>query len=290
MSARHTTCRSKAPLLNTQSTYSTSPLSIFQSLRRNGPLIYDMTRREIKKKYQGTFLGLAWSFISPLLMLAVYTFIFAVVFKSRWGESGNESRTDFAITVFAGLIVFGIFSDLLNQAPALVIGNANYVKRVIFPLEILSIISAGSTLFNAATSTLVLLLMQLLLRGDVPLTVIFFPLIALPAALLGLGASWFFSALGVYIRDVGQLLGFLTSILFFTSAIFFPVSALPENYQRFIRLNPLVLIIEQSRNVLVYGNLPDWSIVLLLLLISSLAAWIGYWWFQKTRKGFADVL
>ncbi|GAB4493260.1 MAG: ABC transporter permease [Anaerolineales bacterium] len=277
-------------MLNTQSTYSTSPLSIFQSLRRNGPLIYDMTRREIKKKYQGTFLGLAWSFISPLLMLAVYTFIFAVVFKSRWGESGNESRTDFAITVFAGLIVFGIFSDLLNQAPALVIGNANYVKRVIFPLEILSIISAGSTLFNAATSTLVLLLMQLLLRGDVPLTVIFFPLIALPAALLGLGASWFFSALGVYIRDVGQLLGFLTSILFFTSAIFFPVSALPENYQRFIRLNPLVLIIEQSRNVLVYGNLPDWSIVLLLLLISSLAAWIGYWWFQKTRKGFADVL
>ncbi len=277
-------------MLNTQSTYPTSPLSIFQSLRRNGPLIYDMTRREIKKKYQGTFLGLAWSFISPLLMLAVYTFVFAVVFKSRWGGSGNESRTDFAITVFAGLIVFGIFSDLLNQAPALVIGNANYVKRVIFPLEILSIISAGSTLFNTATSTLVLLLMQLLLRGDVPLTVIFFPIIALPAALLGLGASWFFSALGVYIRDVGQLLGFLTSILFFTSAIFFPVSALPENYQRFIRLNPLVLIIEQSRNVLVYGNLPDWSIVLLLLLISSLAAWIGYWWFQKTRKGFADVL
>lgn len=277
-------------MLNVQSTYPTNPLSILQSIRRNRVLILDMTRREIKKKYQGTFLGLAWSFISPLLMLAVYTFVFAVVFKARWGSSGEESRTDFAITVFAGLIVFGIFSELLNQSTTLIIGNANYVKRVIFPLEIISIVSTGSILFNAATSTLILLLMQLLFRGFLPLTAVFFPLVALPAILLGLGASWFFSALGVYIRDIGQLLGFLTSILFFTSAIFFPVSALPETYQRLIRFNPLVIIIEQSRNVLVYGNPPDWGSLFILLIVSSLTAWIGYWWFQKARKGFADVL
>lgn len=284
------TARSKTHLLNVQSTYPTNPLSILQSIRRNRVLILDMTRREIKKKYQGTFLGLAWSFISPLLMLAVYTFVFAVVFKARWGSSGEESRTDFAITVFAGLIVFGIFSELLNQSTTLIIGNANYVKRVIFPLEIISIVSTGSILFNAATSTLILLLMQLLFRGFLPLTAVFFPLVALPAILLGLGASWFFSALGVYIRDIGQLLGFLTSILFFTSAIFFPVSALPETYQRLIRFNPLVIIIEQSRNVLVYGNPPDWGSLFILLIVSSLTAWIGYWWFQKARKGFADVL
>lgn len=249
-----------------------------------------MTRREIKKKYQGTFLGLAWSFISPLLMLSVYTFVFAVVFKSRWGTTGDESRIEFAITLFAGLIVFGIFSESLNQSPGLIISNANYVKRVIFPLEILSIVSVASILFNAAMSVVVLLLMQLMFKGSLPLTVIFFPLVVLPISLLGLGASWFFSALGVYLRDIGQLLGFLTTILFFTSAIFFPISALPENYQRLLKFNPLVLFIEQSRNVLVYGNSPDWVTSFILLIISSLAAWIGYWWFQKARKGFSDVL
>ncbi len=275
---------------NVQSTYPTNPRSILQSIRRNRSLILDMTRREIKKKYQGTFLGLAWSFISPLLMLSVYTFVFAVVFKSRWGTTGDESRIEFAITLFAGLIVFGIFSESLNQSPGLIISNANYVKRVIFPLEILSIVSVASILFNAAMSVVVLLLMQLMFKGSLPLTVIFFPLVVLPISLLGLGASWFFSALGVYLRDIGQLLGFLTTILFFTSAIFFPISALPENYQRLLKFNPLVLFIEQSRNVLVYGNSPDWVTSFILLIISSLAAWIGYWWFQKARKGFSDVL
>jgi lipopolysaccharide transport system permease protein len=249
-----------------------------------------MTRREIKKKYQGTLLGLAWSLINPLLMLSVYTFVFGVVFKSRWGTTGDESRIDFAINLFAGLIVFGIFSESLNQSPGLIISNANYVKRVIFPLEILSIVSVASILFNAAMSVFVLLLMQLIFKGSLPFTIIFFPLVVLPIILLGLGASWFFSALGVYLRDIGQVLGFLTTILLFTSAIFFPISALPEQYQSILKLNPLVLIIEQSRSVLVYGNAPDWVASFILLMIGGLAAWIGYWWFQKTRKGFADVI
>jgi len=277
-------------LFNTQSTHSGKPLAIFQSIRRNWSLILDMTKREIKKKYQGTFLGLAWSFISPLLMLAIYTFVFAVVFKARWGISGEESRIDFAIILFAGLIVFGIFSESVNLSPGLIIGNSNYVKRVIFPLEILSIISVGSVLFNAAMSILILLLMQMLFKGFLPITVIFFPLVVLPVILLSLGVSWFFSALGVYIRDIGQLLGFLTTILFYTSAVFFPLSALPENYQQVLKFNPLVVIIEQSRNVLIYGYFPDWVSILAAFLVSSLAAWIGFWWFQKTRKGFADVL
>lgn len=277
-------------LNNQHSKYSSKPVAIFQSIRRNRALIFDMTKREIKKKYQGTFLGLAWSFISPLLMLAIYTFVFAVVFKARWGISGEESRIDFAIILFAGLIVFGIFSESVNLSPGLIIGNSNYVKRVIFPLEILSIISVGSVLFNAAMSILILLLMQMLFKGFLPITVIFFPLVVLPVILLSLGVSWFFSALGVYIRDIGQLLGFLTTILFYTSAVFFPLSALPENYQQVLKFNPLVVIIEQSRNVLIYGYFPDWVSILAAFLVSSLAAWIGFWWFQKTRKGFADVL
>lgn len=249
-----------------------------------------MTRREIKKKYQGTFLGLTWAVISPLLMLSVYTFVFAVVFKSRWGTTGEESRIEFAITLFAGLIVFGVFSESLNQAPGLIIGNVNYVKRVIFPLEILSIVSVASVLFNTVMSVSVLLLMQLVFQGKVPFTVVFFPVIVLPLSLLSLGVSWFFSALAVYIRDIGQLLGFFTTILFYTSAVFFPLSALPDIYQKLLKLNPLVLFIEQSRDVLIYGNSPDWMTSFILLAISSLTACVGYWWFQKTRKGFADVI
>lgn len=282
--------RSKTTLLNVHLNYPTSPLSILQSIWRNRSLIFDMTRREIKKKYQGTFLGLTWAVISPLLMLSVYTFVFAVVFKSRWGTTGEESRIEFAITLFAGLIVFGVFSESLNQAPGLIIGNVNYVKRVIFPLEILSIVSVASVLFNTVMSVSVLLLMQLVFQGKVPFTVVFFPVIVLPLSLLSLGVSWFFSALAVYIRDIGQLLGFFTTILFYTSAVFFPLSALPDIYQKLLKLNPLVLFIEQSRDVLIYGNSPDWMTSFILLAISSLTACVGYWWFQKTRKGFADVI
>lgn len=276
--------------LNVKSAHPTSPISILQSIYRHRFLIFNMTRREIKKKYQGTFLGLIWSFLSPLLMLAVYTFVFGVVFKARWGISNEERHLDFAINIFAGLIVFSIFSDMINQSPSLIVGNSNYVKRVIFPLEILSIVSAGSVVFNSITSVLILLLVQFLLKGFLPLTFVFFPIVALPVILIGLGASWFFSALSVYIRDIPQFLGLLTSILFFTSAIFFPVSALPENYQFLIRLNPLVSIVEQSRNVLVYGTFPDWNVTFILLGLSMIIAWLGFWWFQKTRKGFADVL
>ncbi len=277
-------------MFNTQATHSSNPIAIFRSIKQNWSLILDMTKREIKKKYRGAFLGLAWSFINPLLMLIVYTFVFSFVFKARWGLSESENRLDFAITLFAGLIVFGIFSESIQQSAELIINNANYVKRVIFPLEILSVISVGSIVFNAVMSTVILLLMQLFLKGFFPLTVIFFPLIVLPVILLALGASWFFSALGVYLRDVDQLLGFLTTLLLFTSAIFFPLSALPENYQKLLRLNPLVILVEESRKVLVHGQTPDWLSLAIPFVLSGLVAWIGFWWFQKTRKGFADVL
>jgi lipopolysaccharide transport system permease protein len=228
--------------------------------------------------------------VTPLLMLAVYTFVFSVVFKARWGISENESRIDFAITLFAGLIVFNTFSEALNQSPGLIINNVNYVKRVIFPLEILSLISMGSILFNSMISLIILLLVQLVFKGFFPITIFFLPLTLLPLLLLGLGVSWFFSALGVYIRDVSQLLGLLTTVLMFLSAVFFPLSTLPETYQVWLKLNPIAMIIEECRKVLVYGKNPDWLVVGILLTISLLAAYVGFWWFQKTRKGFADVL
>jgi len=263
---------------------------ILNSFRRNRRLIYEMTKREVKKRYRGSFLGMAWSFIHPLLMLVVYTFVFSVVFRARWGGSENENRIDFAIALFAGLIVFGIFSEALNQSPGLIINNVNYVKRVIFPLEILSWVSIGSILFNSLVSLGILLFVQLAFKGFFPATIFFLPLTLLPVVLLGLGVSWFFSALGVYIRDINQVLGVFTTILMFISAVFFPLSALPEAYQRWLKLNPIAMIIEECRKVLVYGENPDWVITGILLFLGFLTAYFGFWWFQKTRKGFADVL
>lgn len=249
-----------------------------------------MTKREIKKKYQGSILGLAWTFITPLLMLTVYTFVFSVVLKSRWGVNSNESRADFAIILFAGLIVFNIFSESLNQAPQLVVQNVNYVKKVIFPLEILSWVSLGSILFHSIVSTGILLIIQFLIKFYLPWTAIFFPIVILPMVLLSLGTSWLMSSLGVFIRDISQILSLLTTILLFTSAVFFPLSALPERAQRILRLNPIVLLLEESRKVLVYGQFPDWITLGALTLIGAGVAYFGFWWFQKTRRGFADVL
>lgn len=276
--------------MNLQAEHSSSLFSMFHSFKRNRRLTFEMTKREIRKKYQGSMIGLAWTFINPLLMLIVYTFVFSVVFKARWGVDANESRVDFAIILFAGLIVFGIFSEAVNQAPSLIINNVNYVKKVIFPLEILSWVSLGSILFQAAISIGILLLVQLLLKGSIPWTFIYFPFVILPLVLASLGSSWFIAALGVFVRDIGQVLGFLTTVLMFTSAIFFPITALSERNQAILKLNPIALLVEESRKVLVYGQAPNWLAVGGLWVLGMLLAYFGYWWFQKTRRGFADVL
>lgn len=276
--------------MNLQTGHPSNLLSIFHSFKRNRRLTLEMTKREIRKKYQGSMFGMAWTFITPLLMLTIYTFVFSVVFKARWGGEDGQSHTDFAIVLYTGLIVFGIFSEAINQASSLVVRNVNYVKKVIFPLEILSIISLGGILFQSTVSVGILVLAQLLLKGYFPLTMFYFPIVVLPLILLSLGLSWFISSLGVFVRDIGQILSFVTTVLLFTSAIFFPITSLPQQYQTILKLNPITSTVEESRKVLVYGQSPDWLVVGGLLVLGVLFAYLGYWWFQKTRNGFADVL
>ncbi len=276
--------------MNTHPAPSTTPAAMFTSLWHNRQLIWQMTRREIVGRYRGSVIGLAWSFITPVLMLFVYTYVFSVVFKARWGTGSNESRADFAIILFAGLIVFGLFSEVVNRAPRQIVTNANYVKKVVFPLEILSWVYLGSVLFHSLVSLAVLLIAQLIINQSIPWTVLLFPLVLLPLIFASLGAAWFLAALGVYIRDIGQITSVFTTVLMFLSAIFYPVSALPERYQFWLRLNPLVVIIAESRKVLIFGNVPDWTWLGTALLIGLFIAFAGFWWFQKTRKGFADVL
>ena len=246
----------------------TSLKELLASQWRNRQLILQMTKREVVGRYRGSVMGLAWSFFNPLLMLSVYTFVFSVVFKVRWGLNGGEDKASFAIFLFVGMIVHGLFAECVNRAPGLILSNVNYVKKVVFPLEILPSVAMGSALFHA----------------------IFVPMIFLPLCLATMGVAWFLSAIGVYVRDVSQIIGIVTTVLMFLSPVFYPITALPIEYQIWLRLNPLTHVIEESRKVLVSGQLPDWGGWISFLLVSIAAAWMGFWWFQKSRKGFADVL
>lgn len=277
-------------MINPHANPSTSLTSLVRSLWRHRDLILQMTRREVAGRYRGSVMGLAWSLFNPILMLVVYTFVFSVVFKARWGAAGDESQTSFAIVLFVGMIVYGLFSETANRAPGLILSNVNYVKKVVFPLEILSVVGVNAALFHAIISLAVLLVAILLINGSLVWTVILFPLILLPLLLAMLGVSWFLASLGVFVRDVGQTIGIFTTVLMFLSPVFYPISALPEKFQIWLMLNPLTFVIEQSRAVIIFGSQPDWALLGIYAGAGLVVAWAGYWWFQKTRKGFADVL
>ena len=263
---------------------------MWASLWHNRQLLAQMTRREVVGRYRGSLVGLAWSFFNPVLMLIVYTLVFSGVFKARWGVGGEESKADFAIVLFVGMIAHGFFAECVNRAPGLILSNANLVKKVVFPLELLPWIAACSALFHTAVSLLVLLLAQLILNHQLPWTVMLFPVVLIPLILLTLGFTWFLAATGVFLRDIGQATGIFTTVLMFLSPVFYPLSAVPREFQTLLQLNPLTFIIDSSRQVLIFGNFPAWSGIVLYLAASLAIAWAGFWWFQKTRKGFADVL
>lgn len=264
-------------------------MALITSFWQYRELITASAKREVLGRYRGSVLGLLWSFFNPLLMLAVYTFVFSVVFQARWG-AGSESKTEFALVLFAGLIVFHLFSDCINRAPGLIISNTNYVKKVVFPLEILPVSALLAALFHSLVSLGVWLAAYIILYGVPHATVLLLPVVIVPYTLFILGLSWILASLGVFLRDVSQLVGVLTTVLLFMSAIFFPVSALPENYRIFLYLNPLVLIIEMTRDILYWGRVPGLAMLTLCWVTGIVIAWLGFAWFQKTRKGFADVL
>jgi lipopolysaccharide transport system permease protein len=248
-----------------------------------------LVQREVIGRYRGSVMGLMWSFFNPLLMLAVYTFVFGVVFKTRWGVN-VDSKSEFAMVLFAGLIVYTLFAECINRAPGLILSNVNYVKKVVFPLEILPWVTMASALFHTFVSLLVLILFYAMANLSLNWTIIFVPLILLPFTLLTLAATWFLSALGVFLRDVSQTVGVITTALLFLSPVFYPVSALPEEYRWCLYANPLTFIIEEVRDTLIFGNQPDWQGLAVYFVLSLLAAWAGFAWFQKSRRGFADVL
>lgn len=264
------------------------PLSPYRALRQHWALVLQLAKRDVVGRYRGSFVGLLWSFFNPLLMLGVYTFVFAGIFKSRWGS--ESSHLDFAIMLFAGLNINSMLAECANRAPSLILENTNFVKRVVFPLETLAWSVVGSALFHLFVSTIVLLAFTGVTRHTLPWTIVLFPVVVLAFVPFVVGLVWLLSSLGVFLRDLKQAVGILTSLLMFLAPIFYPKTLIPARYQPLLYINPLTEIVEASRDVLVWGRLPDWTMLGWYAILSAGFAWMSFAWFQRTRRGFADVL
>jgi lipopolysaccharide transport system permease protein len=277
--------------INPHAAQPTSLAALGKSLWRNRQLIVQMTKREVAGRYKGSAMGLAWSFFNPVFMLVVYTFVFSEIFKARWGGiGGDDSKTQFALVLFVGMIVLNLFSEVFNRAPGLILANVNYVKKVVFPIEILPVVAMFVAVFHSLISLGVLLTAFAVFNGYLHWTAVFIPLILLPLVIITIALAWILASLGVFLRDVGQLVGIISTVLMFLSPVFYPLNAVPERFRPIILANPLTFIIEQAREVLIWGHLPDWVGLGVYSLAAAAIAWAGYAWFQKTRKGFADVL
>jgi lipopolysaccharide transport system permease protein len=269
--------------------FSASPREMVVSFWRNRQLIKALVEREVVGRYKGSYLGILWSLFNPLLMLIIYTFVFSMVFKSHWGTS-NDSKIEFALVLFAGLIAFNFFAESTRASSIIILSNINYVKKIIFPLEVLPLVMVGSAFFHMVISLFIWFIFYVIFYGIPPITALLFPIAILPLMMFVLGLSFFLSAIGVYLRDTNQIVDISVSAALFLSPVFFPLSNLPQTFQSFMKLNPLAISIESVRDVLIWGRLPSLEEYLFYLFFSGVIMFLGFAWFQKTRKGFADVI
>lgn len=252
-------------------------------------LLWELVRRDVLGRYRGASFGIFWSLLSPFLMLVVYTLAFGYILKARW-PGATDNMADFAMLLFIGLVVHGFFAECLTRSPSLIVSSPNLVKRIVFPLETMPVVVTISALFHAGMNVLVFLLINFILRGELPAGVVLLPVVFLPLAIAVLGMGWLLSSIGVFLRDISQVVGVVATAMLFLSSAIVPVDTLPENYQLVFRLNPLTFIIDQAREVLFWGRMPDWLGLMFYALGATAFAIFGYVVFQKTREGFADVL
>lgn len=268
-----------------------NPITPIRDLWRHRELIRQFTTREIEGRYKGSYLGLLWSFITPLVMLLVFTFVFGVVFKARWPhERGGDSLAEFALVMFAGQLAYQVFSEPASRAATMITGVPNFVKKVVFPIQILPVAVVGAGLYHVGVGMFIACGASLLIYGSIPWTAALLPLSIAPLAMLGLGVTWFIASLGVYLRDTSYVVAVILQILFFATPIFYPINAIPEPYRIWIHLNPLTPMVELVRGNLIMGTTGDAANWALAYIFGLLAMMLGYVWFMITRKGFADVL
>ncbi|MCC6134675.1 MAG: ABC transporter permease [Candidatus Contendobacter sp.] len=266
---------------------------LYQGLRQSWlqrQLFFKLLRRDFAERYRGSYLGLLWSLLLPLMSLLVFTFFFGVIFKIRWAGLGNDSLSDLALILFVGITLYNFFAECLSRAPGLILAHQNYVKNVIFPLEILPVVMVASALLTLIVTLLIIVVLQATMGQGLTWTILLLPVVIAPLALFVLGLSWFLAALGVYIRDIQQLIVPVVQFMMFLSPVFYPVSALPESIRPWLNINPLALVIEQTRGIVLFGRPLDWTAYLMCLGAGLATALLGAYWFARTRKGFADVL
>jgi len=266
-----------------------SPVSLVRVVVAQRELVAELIRGDIAGRYRGSMLGVLWSLASPLLLLAAFTFVFGTVFQARWGNA-SSGHGGYALLLFPGILLHGLMAEAVTRAPGLVTAVPNYVKKVVFPLELLPLVAVTTATLHALIGFVVLAGALVVVNGALPATVLALPLILLPYVLLILGVTWILAALGVYLRDIAQVTGLVTMLLMFLSPVLYPASALPAEYRPWLWLNPLTLPLEETRGVLITGRWPEWGALALYTIVALAVACAGYWWFQKTRKGFADVV
>lgn len=253
-------------------------------------LLFSLGWREIQGRYRGSILGRAWTVITPLLMLTVYTLVFSQIFQTRWQDVKQLGPMGFALNIFAGMIVFGLFAESASSAPSKILENPGFVKKVVFPLEILPVLPVMSAYFHAICSLVVLAVFALLTVHTIPITFIWVPLIWLPLTLICLAISWLLSATGVYLRDVGQSIGVVINMAMFLSAVFYPISALPVRWQPLLKLNPIAATIDQTRMAAIHGQTPG-----IIPWLIGIGAGLGlcelsFRFFRRAKRGFPDVI
>ena len=265
------------------------PAYVFLSLIVNWFVVEQLSRRAILGRYRGTILGLLWSLIAPLLMLSVYTFVFGTILEVRWTDQ-KGGNLEFAAILFSGMLVHSILAECLTQSSGLIWNNPQYVKKVIFPLECLPWVTITSALFQGIISSGVLFIYLILVNGSVPWTILYLPIPLIALSVFCIGIGWLISSTAVYLKDIAQIMGLLTTILFFMAPILYPKTALPIAFQNLLYLNPITFIIEEYRAILLWGSSPNWTGLFVYMLIAFTFSWLSLCWFQKVRRGFADVL
>lgn len=268
-----------------------NPLFILNNLWRHRELTQRLASREVLSRYQGSFLGVFWSFLIPLLMLGVYTFVFTVIIPARYGiKQGDVPKGEFAVTLFCGLVIFNFFAETVTRAPLLVVGNANYVKKVVFPLEVLPVSVLLANLIHLLISTIILILGLVVLLGHFSLYMLFFPLALLPLFMLTSGLSWIIAAMGVYIRDISQIIVVAMQFLMFMTPIFYSTEVVPEQYAWVFFLNPLAIIVNEARRAMIWDQSPNWLQWGVLTGATFVFMILGYAWFMVHKPKFADMI
>ena len=276
--------------MNPHAPHPTSPLALLRTLWTHRTLLRSLVVRDIVGRYKGSVFGVLWSFLTPLLMVLVFTFVFGEIFQARWAGSPNSGGMDFASALFTGLLAYQFLSECLSRAPHLVVANANYVKKVVFPLEILPVVSVIAAVFHLLVAYAILIGLILASHWTLGPSALLAPLVLLPYIALTLGLTWAISAIGVYLRDIGQIIQPALTALLFLSPVFYPLSSVPTALQPVYLANPVTYVSETLRGVLLHQTLPDPLAWLVFTGISLLVAWLGLSLFQATRKGFADVI